>query len=321
MDATPQALIAMSRFFAQHGVTSFLATTITASTEAILAALQNVAAYVQTAPGGARVLGIHLEGPYVNVAAKGAQPAEHCRLPDLAELDSFTAAGPARLITLAPELSGAETFVRAAIARGLTVAMGHTRAAYDQAQAAIEWGISHAAHTFNAMTALHHRQPGTVGAVLTDDRVVAELIADGIHLHPAVIDLTVRAKGSQRIALVTDAMRATGLPDGTYDLGGQDVVVQDGGCWLAGPNNEATATLAGSTLTLDQAVRNTMAACGLSLAQVLPMATSVPARLLGMGSEIGLLAPGTVADIVLLDESHQVVGTIVAGDLVYSRLP
>ena len=330
MDGTPEALQAMARYFVRHGVTSFLATTITASHEATVRAVRNVTGYVAEqggapigapmgAPPGARVVGVHLEGPYINSAAKGAQPESYCRAPDLAELDQLIAMGPVRLITLAPELPGAESFVRAAAGKGLTVAIGHTRAGYEQTAAALDWGASHGTHTFNAMTGLHHREPGAVGALLTDPRATTELIADFIHLHPAVIALAVRVKTPQKVALVTDAMRATGLPDGTYDLGGQSVVVSAGACWLAGPSGQQTTTLAGSTLNLETALRNTMQACGLSLAETLPMLTAVPAREIGMEGQIGVLAPQALGDVVLLDEACRVTATIVGGEIAYER--
>jgi N-acetylglucosamine-6-phosphate deacetylase len=317
MDASAEALAGMAAFFARHGVTSFLATTITAPRAATLAAIRAVASYSEAPPNGARLIGLHLEGPYLNRAAKGAQPEQFCRAPDVAEMDEFAAAGPVRLISLAPELPGAEACVRAAVSRGIHVAVGHTQATYEQVEEAAAWGVDHAAHTFNAMTGLHHRQPGAAGAILTDDRLVAEIIADGIHLHPAVIALAVRAKTPARVALITDAMRATGLPEGTYDLGGQDVIVRDGSCWLIDASGGASRTLAGSTLTLDAALRNAMLATGLSLAEALPMATTTPAASIGMAGRIGTLASGYLADIALLDPAGRVQLTVVGGQVVY----
>ncbi len=317
MDASAEALAGMAAFFARHGVTSFLATTITASHAATLAAIRAVASYRESPQPGARLLGLHLEGPYLNAAAKGAQPGRFCRAPDLVELEQFAAAGPLHLLSLAPELPGAEACVRAAVRLGMHVAVGHTQANYEQVEEAAGWGIDHATHTFNAMSGLHHRRPGAAGAILTDDRLVAEIIADGIHLHPAVIALAVRAKTPDRVALVTDAMRAAGLPDGTYDLGGQQVIVRDGACWLADAAGGPSATLAGSTLTLDAALRNVMAATGLSLAATLPMLTRTPAASIGMDGQIGALAPGYLADLALLDEKGRVRLTVVGGQVAY----
>jgi len=320
MDASAEALAGMAAFFARHGVTSFLATTITAPRAATLAAIRAVASYRESPHSGARLIGLHLEGPYLNRAAKGAQPEQFCRAPDVAELDEFAAAGPVRLISLAPELPGAEACVRAAVSRGIHVAVGHTEATYEQVEEAAAWGVDHAAHTFNAMTGLHHRQPGAVGAILTDDRLVAEIIADGIHLHPAVIALAVRAKTPTRMALITDAIRATGLPEGIYDLGGQDVIVRNGSCWLIDASGGASRTLAGSTLTLEAGLRNAMLATGLSLAEALPMATTTPAASIGMAGQIGTLAPGYLADIALLDQAGRVQLTVVGGRVVYDSL-
>jgi N-acetylglucosamine-6-phosphate deacetylase len=324
MDATPAALAGMARYAARHGVTGFLPTTITASHEATLAAVANAAAYMaadgRVGPrAGARVLGVHLEGPFLNEAAKGAQPARFCRVPDPAEFDAWCTAGPVRLITVAPELPGAEALIRTATARGVAVSIGHTRATYEQAKAAADWGANQATHTFNAMPGLHHRQPGALGAVLTDDRLIAQIIADGIHLHPAIIALAVRAKTPARVALITDAMSAAGLPNGRYDLGGQGVIMREGACWLAGAGGEPTATLAGSTLTMDVALRNTMAATGLSLAEALPMATGVPAASVGLHDMGRPLEPGHLADIALLDSAGEVRMTIVGGQIVYQR--
>jgi N-acetylglucosamine-6-phosphate deacetylase len=320
MDASAEALAGMAAFFARHGVTSFLATTITAPRAATLAAIRAAASYRESPHSGARLIGLHLEGPYLNRAAKGAQPEQFCRAPDVAELDEFAAAGPVRLISLAPELPGAEACVRAAVSRGIHVAVGHTQATYEQVEEAAAWGVDHAAHTFNAMTGLHHRQPGAVGAILTDDRLVAEIIADGIHLHPAVIALAVRAKTPTRMALITDAIRATGLPEGIYDLGGQDVIVRNGSCWLIDASGGASRTLAGSTLTLEAGLRNAMLATGLSLAEALPMATTTPAASIGMAGQIGTLTPGYLADIALLDQAGRVQLTVVGGRVVYDSL-
>jgi N-acetylglucosamine-6-phosphate deacetylase len=273
----------------------------------LLRAIRNVAGVMARPPDGARSLGLHLEGPYLNVEKKGAQPAAALHLPDLGELEEYLAAGPVKKITLAPELEGAEALARRAVEKGVRVSLGHTNADYEQTRAAIAWGATHASHTFNAMRGLHHRQPGATGAILTSDEVYAEIIADFVHIHPAIVDLVVRAKGGERTVLVSDAVRATGLPDGSYEFGGQKVTLREGVCRLA------DGTLAGSTLALDQALRNVMSATGLSLVEALPMATRVPAASIGMADEIGSLAPGYRADVVLLDAELRVVMTLVGG--------
>ena len=317
MDATPEALLGMARFFARHGVTAFCPTTITAPQEAIRRAVANVAQVLESTPEerwpGARILGVHLEGPYISPQYPGAQPAQFIREPDVAEFLELVAAGPVSLITLAPEQPGAEALIAAALERGVGVVLGHTAASYDQAVAAIRQGASQATHTFNAMTGLHHRRPGTVGAVLSQDAIRAQLIADNIHVHPAVMDILGRCKGVEGTILITDAMRAAGLPPGQYDLGGQTVTVAEGACRLA------NGSLAGSILTMDRALANFLAATGWPLEQGWPVSSRTPTRSLGLGREMGAVAPGYRADLVLLDEDLQAVATVVGGRLVYLR--
>jgi N-acetylglucosamine-6-phosphate deacetylase len=311
MDATPQAIAAMSRQLAEYGVTSFLPTTVTAPHDDLLRQVRNVADAMARPPAGARPLGVHLEGPYISAEKRGAQPTDSLRLPDSAELETYLSAGPVKIITLAPELPGAEALVRRAVAQGVRASLGHTTADYDQVRAALSWGISHASHTFNAMSGLHHRRPGAAGAVLTCDQLYAEIIADFVHTHPAIVDLVVRAKGVARTVLVSDAMRAAGLPDGQYALGSHTVTVRDGAPRLA------DGTLAGSRLTLDQALRNVINVTGLTLAEALPMATSVPAAAIGLADTLGALVPGHRADVVLLDAKQHVTLTLVGGQVVY----
>jgi len=310
MDATPEAIAEMTRFFARHGVTAFLPTTMTASREEILAAIRNVARCMGERSGGAEILGIHMEGPYVSHEKRGAQSPIHIRPADPEEYRAFFRAGPVRLITLAPEFEENRALIPFAIEHGAAVAIGHSVASYEQVLEAVSLGLNHATHTFNGMGGLHHRQPGTVGAVLSCDEIYAQVIVDFIHVHPAVVRLLVRAKGPERTVLITDAMRAAGMPDGTYDLGGQEVTVKGGEARLA------TGGLAGSTLTMDQAVRNIMEATGLSLPEALKMASSTPACSIGIAERKGSLERGKDADIILLDEEHQVVMTIVRGEVV-----
>lgn len=312
MDATPEALHGMATFFASHGVTSFLPTTVAADHAALLAAIANVSAYTREARDGARVLGIHLEGPYLSHMHPGAQPVAHFREALPAEYHALFAANNVRLISLAPEVKGTLALIAYAVEKGATVAVGHSAATYDQVMAAVTAGLSQACHTFNGMSGLHHRRPGVAGAVLTCDNIFAQVIVDLIHLHPAVVKLLVRAKGVERIVLITDAMRAAGLPDGDYELAGQQVSVSAGQVRLTHGDS-----LAGSTLTMDTALRNIMRATGLTLAEALPMATSVPAQSLGLGHELGAIKPGFVADLVLLDADLTVRATIVRGALAY----
>jgi len=311
MDATPEAIAGMARFFAQHGVTSFLPTTVTAGRSETLAAIENVARCLGPQVEGAEVLGIHLEGPYVNAEKKGAQSPLHIRPADPEEYRAFLEAGPVRLITLAPEIEANRDLIPFAVEHGAAVAVGHSTASYDEVLEAVSLGLNQATHTFNGMNGLHHRHPGTVGAVLSCDEIYAQVIVDFIHLHPAVVKILVRAKGLERTVLITDAIRAAGMPDGTYELGGLEVTVKDGAARLA------SGSLAGSTLTLDRAVRNVMEATGLSLAETLTMATITAAHSIGEAERKGSLEPGKDADIILLDEAHKVRMTIVGGTVVY----
>lgn len=314
MDATPEALAAMARYCARHGVTGFLPTTMTAGRSATLDAVRAVAAYVQSPADGARVLGVHLEGPFISPRFPGAQLAEEIRPPDVDEFRTLAEAGPVRMITLAPEQPGAEAVIAEARRRGVVVVTGHTEATYDQCEAAVARGVSQATHTYNAMTGLHHRNPGTLGSVLTNDAVYAQLIADNIHVHPAAMQVLARCKGVARTVLITDAMRAAGLEPGRYELGGQVVISQNGVCTLE------DGTLAGSILSLEVGLANFMAATGLSLTHAWPAASRTPADSLGL-SDVGRLEVGCWADLALLDADLAVAATVVAGRVVYLRDP
>lgn len=315
MDASAEALAAMSHFFAHHGVTSFLATTMTAPHVDILRAVTAVGQWGQQSASGARILGLHIEGPYISLTYPGAQPADYIRPPSLREFAELVAAGPVRMITLAPEVAGADELIAAACRQGVTVVWGHTDATYDQCVQAAALGITQATHTYNAMSGLHHRKPGVLGATLTLDQIYAQLIADNIHVHPAAMNVLARCKGVARTLLITDAMRAAGLPEGDYELGGQPVTVKDGSCRLA------DGTLAGSILTMERALANFMAATGLPLADAWPVTSRTPAQSLGLSHQFGALAPGYQADLVLLDAQLQVVATVVGGKVVYLREP
>ena len=310
MDATPEAIQGMARYFVAHGVTSFLPTTITGPSERIMAAIETVED-CRGKMGSAQVLGIHLEGPYINLEKKGAHPKGYIRPADPAEYQPFFAKGKIKLITLAPEIPENTGLIVYASQQGATVAVGHSAASYEEVLASVPLGLTHATHTFNAMLGLHHRQPGTVGAVLTCDGITAEVIADNIHLHPAMVELLVRAKGVDRTILVTDAMRATGMPDGLYGLGGEGISVKEGVARMA------DGGLAGSTLTMDLAVRNVMASTGVLLADALKMATCNPAKVIGVEEKKGSLAPGKDADLTVLDEDLVVDLTIVKGQILY----
>lgn len=317
MDAAPAALARLARFCAQHGVTGFLPTTMTADPPATLAAVEAVArAGARPHPNGARILGVHLEGPYLSPHYPGAQLADAIRPPDLDEFAALCAAGPVRMITLAPEMPGALNLIAAARGRGVVCVTGHTAATYDECEAGIAAGITQATHTYNAMSPLHHRNPGTLGSVLSNDAVYAQLIADNVHVHPAAMRILARSKGMARTVLITDAMRAAGLPPGAYDLGGQRVTVANGECRLD------DGTLAGSVLTLERGLANFVAATGLDIATAWPAATATPAASLGLADQMGTVQAGYHADLVALDAATlEVVATIIGGRVVYLRDP
>ena len=295
----------------RYGVTSFLPTIISSPLSQIAAGQQVVIAGQPAGFRGARPLGLHVEGPFLNPRKKGAHHPNHLRQPDLNAVADWSPAAGVRLVTLAPELPGALDVIAALSARGVLVSLGHSMATYDQAAAGFDAGARGGTHLFNAMPALGHRDPGLVGALLTDERLTVGFIADGIHTHPAVIKLVWQALGSGRLALVTDAMAALGMPPGRYRLGDDEVMVDAVSCRLA------DGALAGSILSPDQALRNLIAAAGCTLAEALPMVTTTPARAIGLGHARGRIAEGCIADMVLLTPDLHVRTTIVEGDVVY----
>ena len=316
MEATPEALGAMGSFLAAHGTGSFLATTVTAPLDATLRSLSGLAKLLVQPPvsGRAQAVGIHLEGPFLSHTKRGVQPAEHLLAPDIATFDRLfeAAEGHIRLMTLAPELSGAIELTAHATARGVRVSLGHSNATAAETRAAIDAGAVSATHTFNAMRALDHREPGILGTVLTDDSLFADLICDGIHVAPEMVKLWWRAKGPERAILVTDAISATGMPDGAYRLG--DFAVQ-----VANGRAMANGVLAGSVLTLDRALTNFMEFTGAPLEQALRLLTVNPAAMTGLGDQAGLLAVGAAANLVALDEAGKLVGSVVHGQAAFAR--
>ncbi len=313
MDATVESIHGMARFLARHGVTGYLLTTGAASFEDTMAVLDNTAHCPQP-EDGAHHLGVHIEGPYLSMEHKGAQPPAQLRDPDPSEYNEWFSTGVVRLMAIAPERNGAMACIEDGVAQGVGFAIAHSGASYEQVLEAADRGLRQAAHTFNGMLGLHHRQPGTVGGVLTDDRIFAEVIGDGVHVHPAVVDLLVRAKGIERTILVTDAIPATGLEDGEYDLLGFKVIVRDG------VSRTEAGGLAGSTLTMDVGLRNMMAFAGLSLGEALTTAAATPAAAIGLARRKGVLAPGADADVVLFDKDLHVRLTMVGGRVVYEDI-
>jgi len=305
MEATPEALDAIGSFLALHGTGSYLATTVTASVDETLRSLSGLGKLIaqysvnSSAPDAiARPIGIHLEGPFLSHIKRGVHPVEHLLDPDIALFDRMfeAAEGNICLITLAPELVGAVEFSKYVTARGVRVSMGHSNANAAEAHAAIDAGAVSATHTFNAMRALDHREPGILGVTLATDSLFAELICDGVHVNPEIVRLWWRAKGPQRGLLVTDAMSATGMPDGTYQLGGFDVEVAHGRATVGG-------VLAGSVLTLDHALENFIAFTGAPLDEALRLLTTNPATMIGLVDRVGGLVPGQPANLIAVDKS------------------
>lgn len=311
MEGTTEALEAISRFLAAHGTTSFLATTVTASPIATLQAVEALGRQVDRPLPGARMLGLHLEGPFINPEKRGAHSARHIRPPSTLILEQLLARSGHRvkLITLAPEVEGSLELIRFARSRGVVVSLGHSNATLEETMAAIDLGAGNATHLFNAMRSFSHRDPGILGAVLTIPRIRAELIADGVHVSPAAVDLCLRCKGAGRILLISDAVSATGMPEGQYRLADMEITLSEGVC------RTPDGTLAGSILTQDQALRNMIRWSGLPVHTVLGMLTRNPAQSLGIASGKGTLAPGHDADMVLLDQDLRVHTTIVQGEV------
>ena len=297
MEAAPDALPAIEQLLARHGVAGYFPTTVTASMDATLAALDRLAVAIDAAmtePGNglrARPLGIHLEGPFISHARRGVHPAGHLLPPTITAFERLwqAARGHIRVMTIAPELDGAMEIIAAAARRGVLVSLGHSDADRDTTRAAIAAGARHATHTFNAMRPLRHRDPGIVGEVLTNPQLTADIIADGIHVDPIVTRLFVQSKGLDSAVLISDATAATGMPDGRYRLGSLEIEMKDGKC-------VADGKLAGSVLTMDTAVRNIVSFTQASLQDALRLATVNPARVTGLHGR-GRIEPGAVADL------------------------
>jgi len=314
MKMSAQGAAEMGCFLARHGITSYYATTITASEDDTLRAVDTLAKLIEEPPHGAAenpcacALGLHLEGPFISQARRGVHPPHHIQDASLETLHSYILAsrGHVRLITIAPEIPGALTMIRDATAHGIVCSIGHTNANYEQALDAIEAGARHATHTFNAMRPLEHRDPGVTGAVLTDRSVFADVIVDGLHVLPPMVDLFLRCKGTDRAVLISDAISATGMPPGNYRLGEFDVEVSGLRC-------DCHGKLAGSVLTLDLAVRNVMQFAGWKLQDAVRIASINPARLLGIEKKKGQLLPGADADLVVLSAKGDVLRTFIGG--------
>jgi N-acetylglucosamine-6-phosphate deacetylase len=314
MDDIAEALPAIEQLLSRHGVTSYLPTTVTAPMETTLRALERLADAIEkrerhNGDGKCRALplGIHLEGPFISHARRGVHPPENLLAPTLSLFEKFwqAARGRIRMMTIAPELEGATEVIAEAARRAVCVSLGHSDADFLAAERGIAAGARHATHTFNAMRPLDHRSPGILGAVLTDRRVSADIIADGVHLDPAIVKLFADAKGLEQTVLITDATSATGMPDGRYRLGSFEVDVHDGKCM-------ANGKLAGSVLTMDRAVRNLARFAEWDLPQAVAAASQNPARAARIANK-GVLAVGADADFVVLNPDGEVLRTFVGG--------
>lgn len=316
MEAGAEALPQLERLLFRHGVTSYFPTTVTAPVEQTLSALERLAKSIETATTKreserAQPLGIHLEGPFISHARRGVHPPENLLPPTLAMFERFWEAshGQIKVITIAPELENAGEVIVEAVRRGICVSVGHSDANLKATRMAVAAGARHATHTFNAMRPLGHRDPGILGEVLTDTRLSADIIADGIHVDPVIVKLFLSAKGVDASVLITDAIAATGMPDGRYRLGSLEVEVKDSTCLVDGK-------LAGSVLTMDKAIRNVMGFAQWDLQRAVRLATLNPARLTGIDTVKGQLKPGSAADMVALSPTGEIRRTIAGGQLV-----
>ena len=314
MDGTVEDVSVIAKTIVSEGTTSFLVTTMTQSKENITKAMQAVKEYrEQDGQDGARVVGIHLEGPFIAAAHKGAQPLEYVKTPDIETFDEYnSASGNAiKIITLAPEVEGATDFIKHLTQKGVVVSIGHTGAKFADIEKAIEVGASNVTHTYNAQTALHHREIGTVGSAMLLDELNCELIADTIHVSVPAMRLLVKNKPLNKLTLITDAMRAKGLPDGVSELGGQTVYVKNGEARLQ------DGTLAGSVLRMNRAIQNMVEKVGVPFTQAVDYATINPAKTLKIDGETGSIKVGKRADFTVLNKDYDVLLTVRDGKIVY----
>ncbi len=309
MDATFEAIEKLSGTLISTGTTSFLATTMTMPTEVIDKALRNIKKY-KDAVSGAKIIGVHLEGPFINALRHGAQDKNHLQIPNVQLIKKYM--DIIKMITLAPELEGAERFVKQIATEypHVILSAGHSEANYDEAMESFKWGICHATHLFNAMPNYHHRNPGLIGAVFESD-VSCDIIADLVHTHASALDVAYRLKGD-KLMLITDAMRAGCMKSGTYDLGGQEVEVKEGKAFLR------DGTLAGSVLKMNEALSNMCKHSSMGIVEAVNAVTKIPAQKLGIKK--GELKKGYDADIVIFDKAFHVMQTIIDGETKYTRI-
>lgn len=317
MDASSESLRTISKALAREGATAFLATTMTESVDKISAALKAVSSRMSEQQGaeGAQILGVHLEGPFIAAEKMGAQNAQHIQDPNVEMLSEWVQHSGAQiaLVTLAPEKPGSQALIEFCQQHGIVASIGHSNASFKQAKQSFDDGITHATHLYNAMSGVSHRDPGAAAAILDDERVLAELIADGVHVDKDICALTLKLKGEDHLALVTDAMRAKCMPDGEYSLGGQTVCVKDNAARLS------DGTLAGGVLTMNQALKNILQFSGCSMETAVKLTATNPAKQLGVFDHKGSIAVGKDADLVILNNECEVVSTWCRGQLAYQN--
>lgn len=314
MDGSREALSVIAETLAKEGTASFLATTMTQSPENITRALTAVKDYMAAAPDtGAKILGVHLEGPFIAEKFKGAQPLEYVAAPDIKVFEKYNeaAGGAIKIVTMAPETEGAEDFIKYLAKNHIIASIGHTAAKYADVERAVAAGAKNVTHTYNAQSPLHHRDIGVVGSALLIDGLQTEIIADTIHVSVPALKLLVKNKPADKVTLITDAMRAKGMPDGESELGGQKVFVKNGEARLA------DGTLAGSVLRMNAAVRNMVLKAGVPFERAVDFASLNPAKELGIADKKGSIAPGKDADFTVLDGEFNVLMTIRAGKIIY----
>ncbi|MBA2693836.1 MAG: N-acetylglucosamine-6-phosphate deacetylase [Rubrobacter sp.] len=309
----PESLPKLSESLLATGTTAYLPTVITAPESLYEKALPKLAAGINAPHSGARSLGVHLEGPFINIGKKGAHPASNIASPDGAYLERLTELAPVRMLTLAPEIEGSRELMELAKNRGIAVSAGHSDASFEVSYAALDRAAAGVTHLFNAMSPLHHRDPGLPGAAFAHPRAVCGLIADGLHVHPEMAALAFRMLGPDRLCLVTDAIAAAGMGDGEYALATRNVYVEDGVPRLG------SGAIAGSVLSMNEALRNILAFTGCTIAEAVRMASSTPARLIGEGRRKGRLFPGYDADVAVLAPDLSVEAVWRAGKKVYSN--
>lgn len=315
MESSFSALNQISKVLVKEGVTSFLPTTMTTSHEKLLAVTESVRKAMERGTEGAEILGVHLEGPYLNPKRAGGQPKEFMRRHSIEEVKQYIYAsgGKVKILSLAPEMEGALDLIRFLDREGIVAAIGHSDASYEETLTAAQAGLRHATHTFNAMREFHHREPGAVGAVLALDSITAEMIADGVHVHPASIKILIKCKGYKRIVVISDAIMGMGAPDGEYQLGGRTIIVQKG------VSRFKDGGIAGSAMSVGNGVKNLIRWLDLELPQIIQMATFNPARAIGEEGRKGSLEVGKDADIIICDQELNVKMTMVRGQVAHQE--